>query len=43
MPIVLTLRRLTQKDCKFKTSLGYLMNPFLKQTKKKDEELVSVL
>jgi hypothetical protein len=35
MPIILTLRRLRQKDCKFKASLGYTARPCLKNKQAK--------
>lgn len=31
MPIILALRRLKQKDCEIKTSLGYIARPCCKQ------------
>jgi hypothetical protein len=38
MPVILTFVRLRQENCELKTSLGYIVRPYLKKKKKRKEE-----
>jgi hypothetical protein len=42
IPVIPALRRLKQKDLKFKASLGYIVRPVSKKKKKKKREEIGV-